>query len=285
MEKYEDLLKKIDRLTFSDDGMFQAVLRDPEISAELVERLLHIKVDHVEYPELEKTIAPFYSTKGVRLDVYLRDADKAIDVELQSYPLEEPGKRTRYYNSMVDIDSLMKGQDYSELKDCYILFICKHDPFKDENDNPYGLPCYTFSNMCHEDSRVNLNDKTIKVFYNASVYDKVKDERIRALLRFIYTNECGKDDFANRLSAIVDKLKENEKFRSDYLAMNLHDRDITKRARQEGIELGISQGTLQKAVDAAVTLVKKYNVNPEAAAKDMNAPLELVLEELSKVTI
>ena len=112
MEKYEDLQKKIDSLTFTDDGMFQAVMRNPEISAELVERLLHIKVDHVEYPELEKTIAPFYTTKGVRLDVYLRDSDKIIDVEMQSYPLEEPGKRTRYYNSMVDIDSLMKGQDY-----------------------------------------------------------------------------------------------------------------------------------------------------------------------------
>ena len=247
MEKYEDLQKKIDSLTFTDDGMFQAVMRNPEISAELVECLLHIKVDHVEYPELEKTIAPFYTTKGVRLDVYLRDSDKIIDVEMQSYPLEEPGKRTRYYNSMVDIDSLMKGQDYSELKDCYILFICKHDPFKDEQDRPYGLPCYTFSNTCHEDFSVNLNDKTVKVFYNSSVYEKVKDERVRALLRFIYTNECGEDDFSSRLSRIVEKLKESENFRSDFLAMNLHDRDITKRARQEGIK----QGTQQKAVDAA----------------------------------
>ena len=60
--------------------MFQAVLRDPEISAELVELLLGIKVKRVEYPELEKVIEPFYTTKGVRLDVYLKDEDKAIDV-------------------------------------------------------------------------------------------------------------------------------------------------------------------------------------------------------------
>ena len=32
----------------ADDGIFQEVMRYPEISAELVERLLHIKVDHVE---------------------------------------------------------------------------------------------------------------------------------------------------------------------------------------------------------------------------------------------
>ena len=35
--------KPVDKLTFADDGMFQEVMRNPEISAELVERLLHIK--------------------------------------------------------------------------------------------------------------------------------------------------------------------------------------------------------------------------------------------------
>ncbi len=74
--------KSVDELTFTDDGMFQEVLRDPKISAEFVERLLHIKVHHVEYPELEKEIAPYYSSKGIRLDVYLKDVDKVIDVEM-----------------------------------------------------------------------------------------------------------------------------------------------------------------------------------------------------------
>ena len=35
-------------------------------------------------------------------------------------------------------------------------------------------------------------------------------------------------------------------------------------------------------VEAAVTLVKKYKVSPEDAAKDMGAPLEKVLEALKK---
>ena len=284
MEKREYHMKRIEDLTFTDDGMFQAVLHEPGICAELLERLLHVKVGRIEYPELEKTIAPFYSSKGVRLDVYLKDSEKVIDVEMQSYPLDEPGKRTRYYNSMVDIDCLMKGHDYSELKDCYILFICKQDPFRDEQDRPYGLPCYTFSNTCHEDSSVNLNDKTLKVFYNASVYEKVKDERVRALLRFIYTNECGEDDFSSRLSRIVEKLKESENFRSDYLAMNLHDRDITKRARQEGIELGIKQGISQGVSQKAMEAARNFFANGasiELIAKSLNMS-ESEIRELTK---
>ena len=122
--------KKIEDLTFIDDGMFQAVMHEPGISEEVVERLLHVKVDKITYPELEKPIKPFYSTKGVRLDVYLKDDNRIIDVELQTYKQDAIGKRTRYYQSMIDIDSLMKGQDYSELLDSYVLFICNYDPFQ-----------------------------------------------------------------------------------------------------------------------------------------------------------
>lgn len=170
MNNKMNYIKSIKELTFTDDVMFQAVMHNPEICAGVIERLLHIKIGHLDYPELEKTIAPYYSSKGVRLDVYLKDSDKIIDVEIQNYKMEAPGKRTRYYQSMIDIDSLMKGQDYSELKESYILFICKEDPFKDENNKYYNLPCYTFKNICLERNDVIFDDKTLKVLYNASAY-------------------------------------------------------------------------------------------------------------------
>lgn len=46
---------------------------------------------------------------------------------------------------------------------------------------------------------------------------------------------------------------------------------ITKRE-------ALAEGAKQKAVEAAIMLVQKYNATPETAAKDMNAPLELILE-------
>ena len=263
--------KPVDKLTFADDGMFQEVMRNPEICAELIERLLHLKVGHVEYPELEKAIKPFYTTKGVRLDVYLKDEDKIIDVELQCYPQEALGKRTRYYQSMIDMDSLMKGQDYPELKESYILFICKQDPFfiDEENKLSYGLPCYTFQNICKENAGVNLNDKSLTVIYNASAYEAEKDEKIKAFLHFISTNEPGKDDFTKRLSKLVEKIKDNEKFRSDYAAMNLHDRDIRRAAIKEGAQ--------QKTIEAAIEFYEN-GVTVEIIAKSLKMTTERVLE-------
>ncbi|MBP5442924.1 MAG: hypothetical protein J6W60_03960 [Treponema sp.] len=63
--------------------------------------------------------------------------------------------------------------------------------------------------------------------------------------------------------------------------MNLHDRDIMERARQEGIELGlqqgISQGTRQKAVDAARNALK-MNLSVEQVSQITNLSLEEIRE-------
>ena len=264
----ETLLQKkpVEQLTFADDGMFQAVLRDPQISAELVELLLGIKVKNIGYPELEKAIKPFYTTKGVRLDVYLKDEDKVIDVELQSYEMEALGKRMRYYGAMLDMDALMKGKDYPELKESYVLFICKHDPFKNSNKKPFGLPRYTFRNVCAENGSVNLDDKSVKVVYNASAYEMEKDERIRALLRFVQTNEPGRDEFSNRLSAIVERLKENEQFKEDYAGMNLHDRDLIRAAKKEAY----AENTVENA--------KKLLADGKYTAEEISALLGVPVE-------
>lgn len=265
--------KSLEELTFTDDGMFQAVLHEPEICAKLIERLLHVNVSHVAYPELEKPIAPFFTTKGIRLDVYLKDQDKIIDVEMQSYPMDFIGKRTRYYEAMIDMDTLMKGEDYTKLKDSYILFICKEDPFKNDKQLPFGLPCYSFRNMCCENNTVNFHDNSLKVIYNASAYEKEEDLKIRKFLHYVYTNDPGDDDFTRQLSEIVNKLKDDEKFRGNYAAMNLHDRDIRVAAMREATE--------QKAIESAIILIKDYNATPEVAAAKMGAPLDKVLEAIS----
>ena len=264
------MAKQIQDLTFIDDGMFQAVMHQPGISEKVIEDLLHVKVGKIVYPELEKTIAPFYTTKGVRLDVYLKDENRIIDVELQSYKQDAIGKRTRYYQSMIDIDSLMKGQDYSELLDSYVVFICTNDPFEKENAKGFGLPCYTFKNTCAENDAVSLDDKSIKVIYNASAYEAVEDENLRDFLHFVSTNKPDENGFSKILADTVAKLKEDEIFRKDYAAMNLHDRDIKKAAKEEGRN--------EKAVEDALMLIKEYHETPEVAAKKMNAPLKIVLE-------
>ncbi len=58
--------------------------------------------------------------------------------------------------------------------------------------------------------------------------------------------------------------------------MNLHDHDIRYEA--------LAEGARQKAVEAALMLIKEYKEVPEVAAQKMNAPLELVLKGLNQKT-
>ena len=76
--------KPVDELTFTDDYLFGTIMRDPEICAGVIERLLKIKVGHIEYPEIQKTLKPAYESKGVRFDVYVKDSDRVFDVEIQN---------------------------------------------------------------------------------------------------------------------------------------------------------------------------------------------------------
>ena len=59
----------------------------------------------------------------------------------------------------MDVDNLLRGQSYAELKESYVIFICTQDPFG------VGLPVYTFRSVCSEDGSILLNDKSVKVFY------------------------------------------------------------------------------------------------------------------------
>ena len=55
------------------------------------------------------------------------------------------GKRSRYYQSQMDMEMLLAGEDYAELPNTYVIFICDFDPIG-EGKYRYTLrmECCTF---------------------------------------------------------------------------------------------------------------------------------------------
>ena len=51
-------------------------------------------------------------------------------------------------------------------------------------------------------------------------------------------------------------------------------------AFEDGKQAGIAEGELNKAIEAAVMLVRDFNTEPKLAAEKINAPLGKVLEAL-----
>ena len=165
-----------------------------------------------------------------------------------------------------DIDNLLKGEEYSELKESFIIFICQFDLFG------LNLPQYTFKNICLENKELPLGDETTKIFFNSFAYDTENNLEISALLKYINT-KIPTNDFTKKLNNLIEESKINNKFRNDYLAMNLHDRDIRRVALAEGRE----QGAEQKAIETAKNLIQK-NIPLETIAECTGLPLEKVQE-------
>ena len=263
--------KSIQDLCFADDFMFGEVMKDERICKGVIERLLHIKIDHIEYPELQKELSPLYTQKGVRLDVYVAGSDKVFDIEAQSYKLDDIGERMRYYQAMIDIDNLMRGMSYSELKESYILFLCTHDPLG------YGLPVYTFERMCKENATVQLNDKTHHIIFNAEAANDENDQELKDFMTFLKSNEAN-SDFTKEIASMVQTKKFQQSFINEYLAWNLHDDDVKKRGVAEGIKIGMAQGK----VSAYFDLIKSGLLSVKDAAQKLGMSEDAVKDGLTK---
>ena len=150
-----------ENLTLANNFLFCKIMEsNPDLCKQLLELLLHIKIDHLEKPAAERTMQASISSKSVRFDVYTKDDNRIFDIEMQTAnKSDEPlNLRTRYYQSSIDRSCLDKGHKYKELSESYIIFICTFDPFK------LGLSKYTFCTTCIENKSLLLDDKAKKIF-------------------------------------------------------------------------------------------------------------------------
>ena len=142
------------RLSFSDDFIFGKVMQDKKLSIPLLRLLTGNDINDVENIEVQKAVKITYDAKCTRYDVYVEDdGSRMYDSEMQqrySYKEKLPG-RSRFYQGMMDLNELEKGDSYEKLKESYVIFICRFDPF-DRN-----RCVYSFENICREDSEMFLN--------------------------------------------------------------------------------------------------------------------------------
>jgi predicted transposase/invertase (TIGR01784 family) len=117
-------------LSLANDFMFAKVMRNKVLCKKMLEVILNVDIEKIEYPEEQKAIDITQDAKSVRLDVYVKDAKSTIyNVEMQATDTKELPKRSRYYQDMIDLNLIEKGQPYSVLNKSYVIFICMSDVF------------------------------------------------------------------------------------------------------------------------------------------------------------
>uniref|UniRef100_N2BFM6 Transposase (putative) YhgA-like domain-containing protein n=1 Tax=Eubacterium plexicaudatum ASF492 TaxID=1235802 RepID=N2BFM6_9FIRM len=222
---------KWEELSISNDFLFGKVMQNPELCKELLQRILpDLNIERIEYPQLQKSINMDMDARSVRLDVYVKDEKEVVyDIEMQVSHTKELPKRSRYYQSMIDLQLIDKGQLYDELKRSYVIFICTFDLYGKRRH------IYTFENICKEDGSISMGDETVKIFLNAKgTLDDVSDE-LKAFLDYV-AGKRPKDAYVQRLEEAVKEAKKNRDWRHEYMTLLMRDQENVKIGEKRGEE-------------------------------------------------
>lgn len=122
----------VQSVTIMNDFLFSTIMRQEKYCKPLLELILDVKIKKLVYLNIQQTIdAPIINGKSIRLDVYVEDEDHTVyNIEVQTSDKRNLGKRTRFYQAMIDVRLLESGVDYSAMKASFVIFICNYDPFK-----------------------------------------------------------------------------------------------------------------------------------------------------------
>ena len=206
--------KPIEELTIMNDFLFSVVMRQEKYCKPLLESILKVKIKRIEYiGEQESVQASAATAKSVRLDVFVEDDQNTVyDIEVQTTNQHNLGKRSRYYQSMMDIRSLEKGEDYRALKKSYIIFICNFDPYR------ASRYVYTFVSQCEEEKNIDFHDEATKIIVNTKGTRGNITEELKALITYMDRGVVS-NAYTEELHAEVESVKSDEKVRMSYMLL------------------------------------------------------------------
>ena len=273
-------MKKYEELDITDPFIFAKVMSEKELCKPLLENILNIKIRDIVYVDYEEIIQMTAKSKGIRLDIYVEDDDNTVfNLEMQTTTYKELPKRSRYYQGIIDLNMIEKGESYDILKESYVIFICTFDFFEK------GRSVYEFENVCLEDSEIKLNDGTHKIFLNTKGDKSDINEELKSLLEYFDGSEP-ESELTRRIDRKVIAARKNERWRREYMSlqmeMNLKYREGLKAGEEKGRALGQSEGKIetQKNINRLnkILLSEKRYDDLEKSAQDIEYQNKLMKE-------
>jgi predicted transposase/invertase (TIGR01784 family) len=264
-------IKPYEELELKDDFMFGLIMHDSKYVKPFLEMILKIKIRKVVYPQSQKSIDLSANAKAIRLDVYVEDDQNTVfNLEMQTSDNRNLPKRMRYYQGVIDLNILQKGQDYTKLKKSYVIFICTFDPFGE------GRHIYTFCNICQENTALTLDDDAVKIILSTKgTMDDVSPE-MKRILDYI-DGKGASDEYTKQLEEAVRSARQNESWRLGYMTLEYEYRQRYEEGLKEGEETGIAKTNersirkLYKRGESIASIAEFVELDEEAVKRIIKA--------------
>lgn len=172
IEKHNKHLEFIKQLRLIDDIFMEKVFGEDIACTQLLIQIILGKKD-LKVTKINKQL-PLSNLHGrsVRLDVFAVDTnDTLYNIEVQRGDSGAVPKRARYNSSMLDANITESGDDYSALKETYVIFITENDVLKG------GLPIYHVERAILETGKL-FNDKAHIIYVNSQIQNNTELGRL-----------------------------------------------------------------------------------------------------------
>lgn len=251
-------LQIIKRWRLMDDDFMKRCLKNNIPAVECILRIIMEQPDlHVLSVTIEDTI-PSLLGHEIRMDVHAVDsAGTEYDIEVQRSDKGAGARRARFNSSLLDLNSLKKGNTYDQLPESYVIFITENDIFK------AGLARYHINRIIEELSRP-FNDGEHIIYVNG---DYRGSDDIGKLMNDFRSSKVD-DMILEPLKETVNRYKNNPR---EVAAMCA---DLEKWSMDERSE-GRAEGRAEGRTEGAELLARLLKLlQAEGRADDVRLALE-----------
>ena len=100
----------------SNDFVFGKIMKKPALCKRMLGIILGVKIDHLEYLESQKSIDEEWDARSITWISMCRIIKRFYNIEIPTTNTGDLPKRSRYYQSVLDMQQLNKGERYRNLK-------------------------------------------------------------------------------------------------------------------------------------------------------------------------
>ncbi|MBQ7155111.1 MAG: hypothetical protein IJR85_06115 [Synergistaceae bacterium] len=193
--------------------------------------------------------------RSLRLDVWAEEGEFAIyNEEFQNESRGAEPRRLRYHCSMIDVNKLKPGADFSALPECWVIFITRHDVLG------HGKTMYTI-NRYIEGINERFNDGQHLIYVNCAAKDDGSE-----VWKVIHDVMCKNPDemLITEIAEVVTRYKRTEEGERE--VDSYFDYFLKKEAAKVAVE-SEARGKAEGLTEAVLKLLKAGAMTVEKIAE------------------
>ena len=268
IQKFKEYVKKLNPI---DDIIFRKMAENKEFCEEILRVFLQDSYLKVLNNKSQYAITNI-DRRSVILDAYceLRDG-KRVNIEVQNADNVNHQKRVRYYSSVLTTSLMKKGEDFDNVPEVCMIYICNFDVFR-ENKSLYLIK------RVIDGSNTVVDNGLKEIYISANIND---GSELSELMRVFTKDDCYSNNFpvTSKMKYDFKYVKEGNKMtdamKEIYEIFEEESKDVwikegRKEGKKEGKKEGRKEGIKEGAINILITLVKDGIISAEEAAKRAN---------------